>query len=117
METLHAFFSKRENHLTCNPEKYAQALVFTPHTSLIACWKEEKLLHTITESFFQKKICKKNYGLIFNKKHEKIVEKMRNFFFLQITNFRKNNSNKALCYCIVIVITFKMSYHLPLYVQ
>ena len=76
MKTLHVFFSKQENHLTCNLAESAQALVFTPHTSLIACWKEEILLHTITESFFQKKICKKNYGLIFKKKSWKKIKKI-----------------------------------------
>ena len=63
--------------------------------------------------FFQKKICKKIMGWF----KKKIVENFWKNTFLQITNLRKNNSNKALCYCIVIVITFKMSYHLPLYVQ
>ena len=58
----HAFFSKQENHPICNLAESAQALVFTPHTSLIACWKEEILLHTITESFFQKKSVKKIMG-------------------------------------------------------
>ena len=89
-------------------------LVFVPHTSSIPCWKEDILLHTITESFFFKRICKKKYGLIFN---EKIQKKMSNNTFFQIINFSELNLKKALCYCVVLEITFKMRYHLLYYAK